>query len=349
MVISPATQDRAEPSPFLRLPPELRLVIYEEVLAPASSTAPFTHPIIEDSMDYTHWTSPAMKPFASIYIPPNAKPAILPSNLKSQDSLLYLNKLIHNEAIEILYSHRYFKAHIGSYLDIHGFRIMSERFQVFPHQSPVWMKKVRNLKVTFNEDVFLIASLRASPGMVALASAREFRYMTCLCHEIARNCPGLERVVVEVPCPCSRRQQQNQGIEAAEDHHRSNVAEVRPVRNCITAEGLEHMLAPLRRVRVSRSITFNCRCRSIAKLQPVFDNLGVIMRSITLPVQEPEKLWFEFCRSDPAVQHTSTPSSNGKREIGIVPWCLYFFPFHETPENAARDEKGVLEFYGDWK
>ncbi|KAL8800939.1 MAG: hypothetical protein Q9182_004821 [Xanthomendoza sp. 2 TL-2023] len=112
-----------------------------------------------------------------------------------------------------------------------------------------------------------------------------------LCHELATHCRRLKNVVIDIPCHCHYRK----GFV-----NPSTDAESEDPDCMIEPEVLVRLIKPIRRIRVSKSITLRCSCHSMDKIQPVFDDLTAICKSSAAvePHAGNQKVWFDLKEAD---------------------------------------------------
>ena len=118
------------------------------------------------------------------------------------------------------------------------------------------------------------------------------KLLAILCDELEHNCPHLDNIVVHLPCLCGGCDAHGRGTSWSPSDMEWKKA--------LTAQDCMHLLDPLRRLRVSRSIEFRygCKAPSLAKLQhiQILQELAEVMTGCepVEPLAGERKIFFDL-------------------------------------------------------
>ncbi|KAL8919851.1 MAG: hypothetical protein Q9208_006584 [Pyrenodesmia sp. 3 TL-2023] len=256
------------PFPLLKLPFELRRMVYREILAPGGidhHQAIYGSGVPVENSIQGKWGRRRKRYVAAVQYD------------KQRANFLVASKQINAEASVVFYD------------DIHTakvaiFRCMSMDtvHSGFPSITlmPTCLPRLRRLEICFRR-----TRLGGFPSITSFNN--EIGHFTRLCHELAAQCHALKDVILVLSCTCSRQGPQS-GKWTSPVQNEEDV--------CFTAEEFEQVLEPLERVRVSRSLQLKSSCKLLEQLQPVFDRSAAVVRSAD-PVKElegTELIWWQL-------------------------------------------------------
>lgn len=231
------------PFRFFSLPPELRIMVYIEVLASATDTE-------TARTEYLHGNTPFL-------------PCSIPT------SLLLTNRQIHTEASPLLWTHRFWQSRISYDATLFDFR------------EPLWtlpprplLPSIQNLEITLrnprHNDYALLVRPKDPRKQQKEISGTMGKLLAILVDEIAAHrsleSPSLKRILVHLPCLCPRCDSPDELAES--EAHRGPFWEPPDTawKAGVNAESLAVMLRPLRRLRVSKNLEFRSDCQYATEL-----------------------------------------------------------------------------------
>ncbi|KAI4097602.1 MAG: hypothetical protein LQ344_000335 [Seirophora lacunosa] len=263
---SPSEQQQTQMSPFplLKLPLELRRMVYRNILAPEGIKhhnavydhgEPFSHRADTPLTDPPKWRDEE-KHLAAV------------RHDKQRADLLVLSQQIYTEASEVFWNDIHTtKVAIDSCMRLDA--VVSRRGFVMP--MPTYLPRIRRIEIcnTYTQS--------GGSGSVMMDFWRKTSgHFTRLCYELATQCHALKEVVLDLSCACS--------VNAHGDQ-------------CPTAEGFQRLLEPLELIRVSQSIQLRSVCKNRKEhLQPVFDRVASVLMSSN-PIKElegSELVWWQL-------------------------------------------------------
>ncbi|KAI4109346.1 MAG: hypothetical protein LQ339_001846 [Xanthoria mediterranea] len=226
------------PFRFFSLPPELRNMVYIEVLASPTDTE-------TARTEYLHGNTPFL-------------PCTIPT------SLLLTNRQIHTEASPLLWTHRFWQSRISYDATLFDFR---EPLWTLP--PPPFLPFLQNLEITLRNPRANEYAPPLHPEHDPRKQQKEIsgtmgKLLAILVDEIAAHRPlehpSLKRIRVHLPCLCPRCDSPNELAER--EAHRGPFWEPPDTawKAGVNAESLSVMLRPLRRLRVSRNLEFRSDC-----------------------------------------------------------------------------------------
>ncbi|KAL9010081.1 MAG: hypothetical protein Q9173_004947 [Seirophora scorigena] len=263
---SPSEQQQTQMSPFplLKLPLELRRMVYRNILAPEGinhHNAVYDYGVPFGHQAETFLTAPPRWRDEEKYL------AAVRHN-KQRADLLVLSQQIYTEASEVFWDDIHTaKVAIDSCMRLDA--VLSRRGSVMP--MPTYLPRIRRVE---------ICNLYTQPGGSRRVMMDFWRitsgHFTRLCYELATQCHALKEVVLDVSCACS--------MNAYGDE-------------CPAAEGFQRLLEPLELIRVSQSIQLRSVCKNRKEhLQPIFDRVASVVMSSN-PIKElehSELIWWQL-------------------------------------------------------
>ncbi|KAI4104931.1 MAG: hypothetical protein L6R37_002974 [Teloschistes peruensis] len=306
--------------PLLRLPVEIREMIYLEALVPISPTKYFQkkpehlrHPDpnqrdipLGGYLDFwpVLWdTNLSFDNFQFLSRNRSMQEGsaegneVLATGDDTLDPILLLNRQISAEAFPILYKERYFKVSIQDQgFDIGGVHMVPDFFESFrPLEQFACLSEVRNLKISFaiEEQYYprYYDNLQRWSSALQFSEADMWQFRSAyvvpasynlrlLVYGLLTRCAPLKTIVVETSCKCSVLR--SMGMEV--------VHEVGyPQRlHCPRPRLVEYLLEPLRRLRISGRITLHSDCIYADKVRTNFDSMAAVIQGSVPPAQNPE-------------------------------------------------------------
>lgn len=228
---------RGKTFPLIKLPLELRYMVYLEVLRPTNC-----HHLFEsetDSMGIKH----------SVHS--EEEQQIRMRDSQHRANFLATSRQVNAEASDIWYATRYFKATVCPWLTFEGGLTGICRIQPTPRYLP----KLRNLEIHITPHKFSDSDFKSIFYGSAMSNSLEI-----LCQELITNCPKLTDLSLVVPCVCHENEYDICLVGVLEWYHFNKHRAI----NCLTSEEFEQMTRPLRRLGVSRSIQLRSLCKKRA-------------------------------------------------------------------------------------
>ncbi|KAL9585093.1 MAG: hypothetical protein Q9212_001719 [Teloschistes hypoglaucus] len=294
--------------PFMRLPPELRKMVYREVLAPDSATESFTRSpsTVDHNFQFTRRFELdnfklLQDEFANSGITTDELSATSDIG-RHADHLLLVDKAVSGEAMAVLYNQRYFNMRVGRTLVCQG-TVIRGLADLMSVDFFTWWPKIRNIKITFDETSILMGR----------NDARFYSHLmkttAMLCHEMVIQFGRLNNIIVELPCFCSALK--TRGVVRAEPLQRHPAY-------CMSSTCLGYLLGPIAHLRANK-ITLHSCCIALDKVQQTFDHVTADVTNNTPPMIQ-SHVWFDLRKV----------FKQECREIGIVMWCLpdYIYQYH---------------------
>ncbi|KAL8954936.1 MAG: hypothetical protein Q9193_007003 [Seirophora villosa] len=263
---SPSEQQQTQMSPFplLKLPLELRRMVYRNILAPEG--------IQHHNAVYDHGEPFSHRAELFFQAPPKwrdeEKHLAAVRHDKQRADLLVLSQQIYAEASEVFWNDIHTaKVTIDNSMRLDA--VLSRRAWVMP--MPTYLPRIRRIE---------ICNTYTQPGGSSQVVFDYWRktsgHFTRLCYELATQCHTLKEVVLDLSCACS--------MNAHGDE-------------CPTAEGFQRLLEPLELIRVSQSVHLRSVCKNRKEhLQPVFDRVASVVMSSN-PIKElqgSELIWWQL-------------------------------------------------------
>ncbi|KAL8832346.1 MAG: hypothetical protein Q9170_004916 [Blastenia crenularia] len=266
-----STEDRlspisGQPFPLLKLPSELRRMVYREVLRPSSLNSSLLKEKPSSLLD--------QQKLQAIELDHDYQDS------KRRTNLFLTSKQIYAEASEFWFATHDFKAVIDCSLRIER---DSEIGKIIP--VPKYLPKVRNLTIRVDSPLDTKARRQIRNTLSVNALKR-------LCYELEAHCPLLRIITLEIHC------YHHSGLSAEEAKKNCwlyGSDEGDEDMECVAAEEFDRLLKPLSRLR-NFDIRLKPTCSDLTvHHQQVFDGVAAVVRSGD-PVDElvgNDKIWFE--------------------------------------------------------
>ncbi|KAL8748484.1 MAG: hypothetical protein Q9199_008183, partial [Rusavskia elegans] len=241
------------PFHFFSLPPELRNMVYIEVLASSTDTE-------TARTQYLHGHTPFL-------------PCSIPT------SLFLTNRQIHTEASPLLWTHRFWQSRICYDSTLFDFR---EPLWNLP--PPSLLPFIQNLEITLRTPCINDYVLEPEDPLKRQKeiSGTMAKLLAILVDEVVSHRPGnypyLKAVLVHLPCICPRCD--NPDDLGEDDRGPFWEPPDREWKAGVTAHSLSVLLHPLRRLRVSQKLEFRFDCRHSGfpgAFEPVFAGIASVV------------------------------------------------------------------------
>ncbi len=273
------------PFPFLKLPYEIRRKVYREILAPGG-------------IDHHHTIYRIVQPIEygskDEYGGMEERYGAAVQYERRRADFLLASKQINAEGSAVFWDDVH-TAQVSIFRSMSMDNIRSGWSGVMP--MPSYLPRLRRVEISFRVS-------RLGNFVNGFTKRAETGHFTRLCHELAIFCHGLRDVFLVLSCNCSRQPPQSGDGTSSDQGHEDD---------CFTAEEFELLLKPLERVRVSRILQLKSSCKLLERLQPVFDQTAIVVRSSD-PVKElegNEMIWSQlmekarpYFRDDWGVRHS---------------------------------------------
>ncbi|KAL8653057.1 MAG: hypothetical protein Q9210_002322 [Variospora velana] len=248
-------QTHMELFPLMQLPLELRELVYSQFLTPNERD-------YHDSMfDDCELDSEIKQRRIQA-----EQRQVAVKDSKNRANLLATSKQVNAEATAVWYRTQYVKVNINTGMTVGGSSSLRNSVLLLP----TYLSKIRNLHIRLEHGELL------EMRMPRMHSHNTVKHLERLCYELAAYSHGLTNIVIEFPCICALDESEKFKIFGSElgrplTQHESS---------CLPADGFQHFLKPLERLRASRSITFKSSCRNSARYQqPIFNELAAMVTS----------------------------------------------------------------------
>ncbi|KAI4170225.1 MAG: hypothetical protein LQ343_005108 [Gyalolechia ehrenbergii] len=237
--------------PLMKLPPELRRMVYLEILRPSNRDRTFD---AENSDKFIVHRIRAEELQLGI------------QDSKHRANFLVTNKQINAEGSEVWYATHYFKATIHLWLTFEG----GSQGVGSIRPTPMYIEKLRTLEIHITVGKFS----KCNPDPTIRCSTM-FHSLELLCRELISNCHELRSVIFVVACTCHKSENEDGTLE----RWLGSILTQRD-QSCLISEEFEQLTKPLRRLRVSRTIQLRSICKTRAQNhQPIFDQLASVVKS----------------------------------------------------------------------
>ncbi|KAL8904258.1 MAG: hypothetical protein Q9207_003385 [Kuettlingeria erythrocarpa] len=315
------------PFPFLKLPHELRRMVYREILAPGGIDHHHTIYQIVQPIEYG-----SKGEFGGMV----ERYAAAVQYDRRRADFLVASKQINAEGSVVFYDDVH-TAQVSIFRSMSMDNIRSGWSGIMP--MPSYLPRLRRV------EIYLRVS-RLGNFINGFTKRAETGHFTRLCHELAVYCHGLRDVFLVLSCNCSRQPPQSGDETSSVQGHEDD---------CFTAEEFGLLLGPLERVRVSRSLQLKSSCKLLDRLQPVFDQTAIVVRSSD-PVKELEgnqMIWWQlmekarpYFRDDWGVRH----SLQSSHECARLPmWMTLGRKYIPESNPALTLEEDCAQQNAFWK
>ncbi|KAL8927221.1 MAG: hypothetical protein Q9208_002397 [Pyrenodesmia sp. 3 TL-2023] len=224
---------------------------------------------------------------------------------KDRINILLVNKQVYEEASQILYNERFFKAQINMYgIDVSGAAFEEDRYAKFI--PPKRMSEIRNLEICIN--TYALFYFR-QPCFERMAQKLLLENITVFYYKVASHFQNLKNIIIKLPCHCLW---------------------FPPIAQCVTRQECEQMLRPLLGLRASNSVTFQCHQNTANELKEDFDKLTAIFKSPS-PVEEV----LPFRRACVDLRDKAAPMLRATKDR--IPGVELALAFWEANEVLAED------------
>ncbi|KAL8995825.1 MAG: hypothetical protein Q9169_004515 [Polycauliona sp. 2 TL-2023] len=246
------------PFPMLELPSELRNMIYREI-------------VLSQVKD------PGLARLYDDYGFDTRKPGEHHNKPKRDDamSLMLTNKQINAEACALLSEERFFQSSINWGNFVHNIVNMADDEIALGRLSPIELLRTsRNMEIIISSEWLLYHTLGIGlePLTYGYSAYNHAEALSVLCNSLASQSLRFKNVVVAMPCYCTAPDfMAKYELTPRTDKHR-----------CFPADGLEHLLAPLGRLRAHRiQFVHECESPHTAELHAIFHGVAATVQSLT--------------------------------------------------------------------
>ena len=342
MARSWATQSSGDYFPFMRLPSELRRMIYREVflwspvakdLDPSEFLPPeraiqskrLTNIIRRERLIETLrprlLTEVGRLGRATRYemYDPDYVNAIV--QRLSSINLLLVNKQVHDEASEILFKVRFLSIRIDrEFLGLNLYRSFT---------APSWLSKIRNLNISIDTE-WLLLFWQGGKGYRVLQVNLVVCHLAMFASHIVSHCPELENVIVDMACP----------------HQPRNAGKATIAYGCMTAEELERLFGAIRVFRNLRKIELKVsQCKWPAEIKAIFTPLTAVTTraGCAKGLSEEEKYWLAvWDKAEPLMGRVDGPQEELRMAWASVVHDKPWFQHHMERATKILDEHELV-------